>query len=337
IFTKTLLIAVAIISTVFFSSCDGLTSGAEPSITGFSSDGKTVEYGGNLTFTVTGKVESGVMNSTLTDYDTTIKLYVDNNETKIKTLEFSSANNFDENFTISFADFETGTHVVKASVFDASGKEYVYDDTITITVEGAIEATGITLDKSTVSIAYSGSTTLTATITPSDVTSKTVTWTSSDTDVATVSGTSTSGEITAKSSGTTTITATINGNKATCSVTVKSPDGTSFDEAKTLKVGTSASAGKQYVTLAKNNTENYFKVELTSTSNLCFAKTSTFSLDCTANIYDSSETSVSSSTLSLPEYSSYVYWQNVSKGTYYIVLKQSRLSTTSGYIYCWKE
>ena len=82
----------------------------------------------------------------------------------------------------------------------------------------SVAVTGITLNKSVLSIEEDKSETLIANITPSDATNKAIIWTSSDNNVATVSG----GKITAVASGTATITAkTVNGGyTASCVVTV---------------------------------------------------------------------------------------------------------------------
>ena len=92
--------------------------------------------------------------------------------------------------------------------------------TCQVTVKSkAIPVTGISLNKTTLSLASGDSETLYATITPSNATDQTVSWTSSNTSVATVSST---GLVTAKTVGNATITATTTdgGKKATCSVTV---------------------------------------------------------------------------------------------------------------------
>lgn len=83
-----------------------------------------------------------------------------------------------------------------------------------ITTEN-IPATGITLDKSTLSFTDSATQTLIATIEPSNSTDK-VTWESSDAGIATVSG----GVVTPISNGSCTITAKAGSYSATCAVTV---------------------------------------------------------------------------------------------------------------------
>ena len=83
-----------------------------------------------------------------------------------------------------------------------------------ITTEN-IPATGITLDKSTLSFTDSATQTLIATIEPSNSTDK-VTWKSSDAGIATVSG----GVVTPISNGSCTITAKAGSYSATCAVTV---------------------------------------------------------------------------------------------------------------------
>jgi uncharacterized protein YjdB len=83
----------------------------------------------------------------------------------------------------------------------------------------AIPVTGVSLDKSALSLTVGNSEYLYATITPSNATDKSVSWTSSNSTVATVSS---SGYVTAKAVGSATITATTTdgAKKATCNVTV---------------------------------------------------------------------------------------------------------------------
>lgn len=88
----------------------------------------------------------------------------------------------------------------------------------TVTITKAV--TGISLNKSSLTLKKGETSTLTATVTPSDATNKTVTYTSSNTKVATVNS---SGKVTAVGGGTATITAKAGGKTATCKVTVNVP------------------------------------------------------------------------------------------------------------------
>ena len=72
-------------------------------------------------------------------------------------------------------------------------------------------------NKSNTTLLVGSTENLKATISPSEATSENIVWTSSDPEVATISN---SGKITAKSVGSTIITASINGYNATCKVTV---------------------------------------------------------------------------------------------------------------------
>ena len=81
-----------------------------------------------------------------------------------------------------------------------------------------VQATSVTLDKTTLSLKPNATARLTATVNPSDASSKTVTWTSSNTAVATVND---SGLVKTVKVGSATITAkTSNGLTAQCVVTV---------------------------------------------------------------------------------------------------------------------
>mgnify|MGYP002510661414 CR=1 FL=1 len=86
-----------------------------------------------------------------------------------------------------------------------------------------VPVTGVTLDKTTLSLEAGEEETLTATVEPTNATNKTVAWSSSDDTVATVD---TNGKVTAVKAGTATITVTTaDGNKtATCAVTVTDPN-----------------------------------------------------------------------------------------------------------------
>ena len=85
-----------------------------------------------------------------------------------------------------------------------------------------VAVTGVTLDKSEVSITVGKTATLTATITPSNATNKNVSWTSSDEGVATVEN----GVVTAVAEGSATITVTTEDGKYSASCEVSAlPDG----------------------------------------------------------------------------------------------------------------
>lgn len=90
---------------------------------------------------------------------------------------------------------------------------------ITITIPATIPVTGVTLDKSSLTLAEGGTAQLTAAVKPDNASNKAVTWESGDTSVATVD---TNGKVTAVGAGTATITATTQdgGKTAACVVTV---------------------------------------------------------------------------------------------------------------------
>ena len=113
----------------------------------------------------------------------------------------------------------TGIGVGVATIYARSNADSTINATCHVVVNPkTIPVTGISLNKSSITLEEKKTETLTATITPSDATNKAITWSSSDTTIATVSST---GKVTAKKKGTATITATTNnGKKATCTVTV---------------------------------------------------------------------------------------------------------------------
>ena len=95
--------------------------------------------------------------------------------------------------------------------------------TCKVTVKAnTVSVTGVTLNKSTLSLNVGASETLTATVAPADASNKNVTWASSNTTIATVDA---SGKVTGLAKGTVTITVTTeDGAKtATCKVTVTIP------------------------------------------------------------------------------------------------------------------
>ncbi|MBP5656214.1 Ig-like domain-containing protein [Candidatus Saccharibacteria bacterium] len=142
--------------------------------------------------------------------------------------------------------------------------------TATITVEqGNVEVTGISLNKSSVSVNVGATTQLVATILPQSASNKKVTWTSSNTSVATVSN----GIISGIKAGTATITAkTYNGKTAKATVTVNNVLPTSIT-LNTNKVAlVEGSTYRLTATISPNNSTN--KTITWSTSNAAVAKIS---------------------------------------------------------------
>ena len=82
-----------------------------------------------------------------------------------------------------------------------------------------IAVTGVSLDKTELTLTVGGSETLTATVKPDNATDKTVTWTTSNAAVATVDN----GTVTAVAAGNATITAQAGEESAACAVTVQAP------------------------------------------------------------------------------------------------------------------
>ena len=107
-----------------------------------------------------------------------------------------------------------------------------------------VAVTGITLDKTSLTILKGKNVKLTATVLPKNATNKILTWSSSNTNVATVDGI---GNVKAKSEGIAVITATSsNGKKIQCKVEVK----------KSVIAVTSIALNKTALTLTKGNTAN---------------------------------------------------------------------------------
>ena len=110
---------------------------------------------------------------------------------------------------------EAGTYTVTIS---APGRSSKTSDPIIVGGGAAVPVTGVTLNKTTLTLTAGDSETLTATVAPSNATNKAVTWSTSNAAVATVNN----GIVTAVSAGTATITVTTtDGSKTeTCTVTV---------------------------------------------------------------------------------------------------------------------
>lgn len=110
-----------------------------------------------------------------------------------------------------------------------------------VTTRPVTKVTGITLNKTSLSLQKGQSASLTATVAPSNATNKSVTWSSNNTGVATVSN----GNVKAIAAGTATITVTAadgSGKKAACTVKVSNPHTHSYT-AKVTKAATCTAEG----------------------------------------------------------------------------------------------
>ena len=203
----------------------------------------------------TGKVKAG---STLKLTATVLPANATN-----KTLSWSSNNT---NVAVVDNGKVTGRAVgtAKITVRSNNGKTA----TATITVErGYVDVTGITLNKSSVSVNVGATTKLVATVLPQSANNRSVTWSSSNTSIATVNN----GTITGIKAGTATISAkTYNGKVAKSTVTVRNIEPTSI----TLNTKTVAlAAGSTYKLTATISPSNATIKTITwSTSNSAVAK-----------------------------------------------------------------
>lgn len=123
----------------------------------------------------------------------------------------------------------------------------------TVTISKAV--TGISLNRSSVTLKKGETTDLVATVTPSDATNKTVTYSSSNTKVATVNS---SGKITAVGGGTATITAKAGGKTATCKVTVTvSQTGIAVSGSSSRSVGIGSTLTLKVAKVPSDATDSY--------------------------------------------------------------------------------
>ncbi len=93
-----------------------------------------------------------------------------------------------------------------------------YITNITFIVDSTVDETGVSLNKTSTTLAVGGTEAMTATVATSDATDLRVTWSSSNTAVATVDS---NGKVTFIAPGTATITVTTTDGSSTCAVTVK--------------------------------------------------------------------------------------------------------------------
>ncbi len=115
--------------------------------------------------------------------------------------------------------------------------------------------TGVSLNRSSVTLKKGETSDLVATVSPSDATNKTVTYSSSNTKVATVNS---SGKITAVGGGTATITAKAGGKTATCKVTVTVPQtGIAVSGSSSRSVGIGSALTLKVAKVPSDATDSY--------------------------------------------------------------------------------
>ena len=208
--------------------------------------------------------------------------------------------------------------------------------------------TGITLNKSTVTITEGETETLVATVTPSDAADRKVTWTTSDASVATVSN----GVVTAVKAGTATITATAGGYSATCVVTVEAKEEPEepLTAGKYYKIKNVATG--LYLQVSGNNTnmtlqeksdaklqiftledagEGKFYIKSTDADNCYYAYATTWNFNATTNASNKTPFTIA---LLNGETNIYTLYQNV---TYNVGLAGTDSSNAGAFVFCDKR
>lgn len=177
------------------------------SVTGITLDKHSVTVGQNDVVTLTATISPDNASNT------NINIRVRGDSTHV-----TSTTHDGNVWTINWkADANAGQAQITVTTVDGS-----YSDTCTMSIVSVTPVTGVSLNKSSLSLDVNNTSQLTATVSPNNATNKSVSWTSSDESVATVSS---SGLVTAVGNGTATITVTTSsgGYTATCKVTVTTP------------------------------------------------------------------------------------------------------------------
>ena len=162
-------------------------------------------------------------------------------------------------------------------------------DFITTNASTNVSVTGVSLNKTTLSLSINGTEQLTASVSPSNATNKNVTWSSSNTNVATVNS---NGLITARASGTAIITvSTQDGNKtAQCTVTVTQASSTAtLTVSPTTHYFTESGGTSSEITVTSNQSWTISSnASWLTTSRTSGSNNNTFTMTATANISTSS-------------------------------------------------
>ena len=162
---------------------------------------------------------------------TSLSLAKGSTETLIATITPSDATNksvtwTSSNTSVATVDANGKVTAVGGGSATITVKTVDGNKTATCTVTVTVAVTGVTLNKSAITLPIGGTETLIHSILPSDATNQSVTWSTSSSAIATVSN----GTVTAKAKGTATITVrTSNGYTATCAVTVDASENTRND------------------------------------------------------------------------------------------------------------
>lgn len=217
-------------------------------------DGATLSSAGKKTITVTygGKTVDQVIS-----VGSATSIAVTTAPTKTS---YDTGDSFDPTGMVVTATLSTGealepdtwTKEVTGYTIDPEDNLQPSDTYVTITYAGQtatqnitvtdVAVEGVSLNKTSTTIATGGTETLTLTFTPDNATNKAVTWESSDETVATVDD----GKVTAVKSGTATITVTTTdgGFKATCTVTVNAAKGSAENPYTVADVSQGKANGK---------------------------------------------------------------------------------------------
>ena len=179
--------------------------------------------------TITVKEKEIIAVTSISLNTTSLELDVGGAYTLTATVKPDNASNKGVTWTSSntnIATVDNGKVVAKSAgtaIITATTKDGNKVATCTVTVkEKIIEATSVSLNKTSLTLTVGETFQLIATINPSNVTDKTLTWKSSKSSYAEVSNT---GLVTAKKAGTVVITVkTSNGKKRTCSITIVEPE-----------------------------------------------------------------------------------------------------------------